>query len=260
MINEHPEVIIPPESGDAIPKAAMSFLSAASSKGFGPRAQKALSVFFQNPDIRYWDLDRERVLEKVQKKDVSEKDLAGVFDTIYREYGIVKEDKTVTYWGDKTPFLLFRMDWLRLLFPKALFIFLLRDGRDVVNSMVHRLGRGQKASCDRWKIGSRIILNHHEDPHLRSVLIHYEEMVSNSERILRDLFERIGVSAPSELGESISKNDRDHGDMILEHHKKSKMAVDPSNIGLWRKEMSGEEQERVQKELGPMLKKLGYRS
>ncbi|MFB6258567.1 MAG: sulfotransferase [Flavobacteriales bacterium] len=258
MITQHPEITIPPESGDAIPQAAMSFLGA-STRDREMKEEEALRTFFCRSDIRYWDLDPAQIQPWLRDRSPSEKGLIGLYDAIYSTYGRVKEEKRVSHWGDKTPFLLFRMEWLRFLFPNALFIFLVRDGRDVVNSMLKRRGRGLKEACDRWKLGSRIVLKNHHDKRSRSVMLFYEEFVNYPERTLSELFERIGTYVPQDLKAYVDKSEKEYGDTVLEHHRKAKGAVDPENIGLWEKEMKKEERDLVQKELTPALKKLGYR-
>ncbi|MFB6258247.1 MAG: sulfotransferase [Flavobacteriales bacterium] len=257
ILTSHSQILIPPETGDAVTKATMTYI-----RGLGEdwRALSGRTVarFFSENGIRYWELEQGRVEEKVQSLPEEERDLFGILRSIYHEYEKKEQGEAVSIWGDKTPFLVFRMKWLQLLFPKALHILLVRDGRDVVNSMVQRRGRDLQEACHRWKMASRLILRRHGDQRFNTLLVRYEDLVGSPQWTMESIFQALGLHPPEAFSERLQGDPQERGDTILPHHQKSKHPIDPGNIGIWRKEMDQRQQERVQKELSSTLKKLGY--
>lgn len=110
-------------------------------------------------------------------------------------------------WVDQTPANVFLAEELRLLFPRARFVHLLRDGQDVVDSMLHFAdsqsselrARVERAgyvpewagdftkACEMWRssvaAGTRFAEAHPD----RCRTVRYEQLVAQPEAVLRDL-------------------------------------------------------------------------
>ncbi|MGE0816234.1 MAG: sulfotransferase [Vicinamibacterales bacterium] len=127
MLTHHPRLAIPYESG---------FLTRFEDEAgrFAPldadeNLRRLVEAMLAEPNLRRWDhrFTLEEILSAVTHRSV-----AGVADTIYGRYAAAKGKAR---WGDKSDYL-DRMHVLYRMFPRAQFIHIVRDGRDVALSVL----------------------------------------------------------------------------------------------------------------------------
>ncbi len=167
-------------------------------------------------------------------------------------------------------------DLLMALFSKSKMIFLLRDGRDVVDSWLdaHRPGdwaldegafpvaaEGREAlirwQASVWEYRTGVVLRAYQasDPE-RRVLVRYEDLLRDPVRELERICARFGIEvAPTRLREIASAHD--YASVPSEEKGASKeiRAADP---GGWQRHMTPGEQRAMYEVMGERLVEVGY--
>jgi len=165
-------------------------------------------------------------------------------------------------WGDKTPAYMRYLPLLDRLFPDALYVHLIRDGRDCALSF---LGMPDDAPTRTWahpqdaagfarqwvtEIRAARNLGNHVGQQ-RYLEIRYEDLVANSEQVVRSVCDFASLPFdPSML---------EQGDVELAakpHHRRLLEA--PSKRRDWSVEMSAADAESFELVAGPLLAELGY--
>lgn len=201
-----------------------------------------------------WDhqFDVDRVMKSVEHPTLN-----GVFDAIYRDYA---KGKGKERWGDKSDYL-DRVHVINKVFPNAKFIHIVRDGRDVANSVM-KMTWGPKdiiRAAEWWHahiwLGIRIGSVLGEQRYLQ---VHYEKLVEDSEKELKRICEFLG---------------EDYSPKMLEYYKDSKKAIPEDRKGqhynadsapkksrtyAWKKEMSPMNIAIFNLYARPSLQELGY--
>jgi hypothetical protein len=162
------------------------------------------------------------------------------------------------------------------LFPQSSLIFLLRDGRDVVDSWLDAYRDGSWATDEgayplddagrpaliRWQ--SSVWLHRTEvvqetyastDPE-RRVLIRYEEMRADPQAALQRICETLGIEASrDQLDRIAAVNDFSR---VPESHKGAGREIRRAEPGGWATDMSREEILEMHEILAEKLNELGY--
>ncbi|XOV93298.1 MAG: sulfotransferase [Bacteroidota bacterium] len=188
-----------------------------------------------------------------------DKSLQFLIDEIYRTYG--KSQKTgFKYWADTCSSNTRYYKEIFRCFPDAHYLFLIRDGRDVVNSFMKggetlfgELSNPKRAASNwvdsvkaySWLKGRTDIS-----------LIRYEELVRSSETILKGICNRIEIEYYKEMPD-FYLNDLPKG-MTAENHQNLKRPVFTESIGLWKNELDPRLIEEIQPVIASFLKKFNY--
>ena len=161
---------------------------------------------------------------------------------------------------EKTPQHLQNLNEILALYPQAKFIHLIRDGRDVVNSLIKMPWRppGLINNARFWlryiKLGEAA---ERHIPASNLATYKYEDLLLEPETTLKSICEFIGISyEPNILGSSSSEPVFANWEAEWKH--KASQELDPSRIGAWREEFSDDSAAIVNCFLAPTLKRLGY--
>jgi hypothetical protein len=160
-------------------------------------------------------------------------------------------------------------DVVMSLFPRSKMIFLVRDGRDVLDSLVaanrpegfmkiRRAGADWfREECQRWAARIDVCTRAYEshDPALRRQL-RYEELRGDTPATLRSLLEWLGL--PANDGRISNIVGRHAFEALPESKKGPGMHRRSATPGKWREGLTPEEQELAQEIMGPRLARLGY--
>jgi Sulfotransferase family len=145
MLDRHGLIAIPPETSGMIPDIYARRAS------FGREARiedidAFEHVLRSNPGFHRWGIS----IDEVHKEIKANTSLAGGLEAAYIAYAHAHGKRI---WGDKTPRYLGCMPLLARLFPRARFIHLIRDGRDVALSQLglHRLHRHSASVAFMWR-------------------------------------------------------------------------------------------------------------
>ncbi|MEP4135883.1 MAG: sulfotransferase, partial [Cyclobacteriaceae bacterium] len=160
--------------------------------------------------------------------------------------------------GDKNPYLTFHLPYLRNIFPKAKFIHLIRDGRDVSSSWANTKELNMKLTdaANRWNWALKEVERFGFLFRGRILHLRYEELVSNPEDALSKVCKFLGVQFEAELLNESLNNSSDevaHG-----HHESSIKKVGTQSIGNWKKKLKESDILEIEPILKRRLKKYGY--
>lgn len=160
--------------------------------------------------------------------------------------------------------------------PRSRLLWMVRDGRDVVDSQLDaaqkgswlsHFGGGLKGSAGErlsfieeqahlWVARTRVVKHAYEshDHALRHV-VRYEQMREDTLATLRSLYEWLGLDEPGDLDEVVAR--RSFEALPSEHTGSGRFAR-AATPGLWRDNLTAEEQRLVNDIMGESLAGLGY--
>ncbi|HEV2496023.1 MAG TPA: sulfotransferase [Terriglobia bacterium] len=173
-------------------------------------------------------------------------------------------------WAEKSPRNVQAIGYIFKHFPKAHFIHVIRDGRDVACSLrTHprhavKEGRLVPVSCqkpmteciDRWIKDVRAGLAHSADP--RVTVVRYEHLIHDTEGTLRRLFASLEEPWCDEVlrFHQVASSSRDI--TKFPQNPEARRPIYSSAVGRWRRDLSHEESVYIQSVAGDLLKQLGY--
>jgi hypothetical protein len=220
----------------------------------GPESQ-----FFADP--KFWEY-REHVTSKWARRaegfgygasdldDLFRDFVRGWFETYMKRQGKRR-------WADKTPQTLWVLPQVWSLFPKARFVHMIRDGRDVACSVIEQSWGPDnvKDAAERWVRSIECGLRWRGDP--RYMEVRYEDLVADTEGQVRRVLDFVGEPFTPEVLEYYRKKH----DWAAMNQKGAEQAAKPvysDSIGRWRREMTEKQQKQFHKVAGPTLRMLGY--
>ena len=160
--------------------------------------------------------------------------------------------------------------------PSARLVFLLRDGRDVVDSWLDAYSAGSWASEDgayavtdanriafiRWQAAvwrfrtEAVAAAYESQPSERRLLIRYEELLDQPQRVISELLAFLGLGGDSAEVEAIVGAES-HAN-VPEAKKGAGKAIRRASPGGWRENFSDDELAALDVELGDTLRAHGY--
>lgn len=173
-------------------------------------------------------------------------------------------------WAEKSPGNVMRLQYIFRHFPKAKFIHVIRDGRDVVCSIVAQRERLRKQGIDTpvpgttedrirfWVDAVRAGLTWREDP--RYLEVRYEDLVNAPDVHARRVLEFVDepwcddVLKANEVQQSRAHRIREYG--TPEVHQ----PIFNRSIGRWESDLTASEIAICHRLGGKLLQQLGYRS
>lgn len=249
------QLIIPPESNFLIPELIVQFMKSSSKKW----EEIVSDIILHLRDAQkleyfsYWSADLTKIERACLELPIKNRSLHKIVQTIFLDGGA-----SAKTWGDKTPILLFAEEYLSFLFPHAKYIFLVRDGRDVIRSRIEHLTDATiENSVDRWNKSCDIIMRAKRRlPSEKIKVLKYENLVRAPEAEVQSTCEFLGVSYYSEM---LNQEKRlDLGDTVKAHHANTKKPISTDSIGQWKNYFSYQETEKLNKALGKNLDAFGY--
>ena len=161
--------------------------------------------------------------------------------------------------------------------PRAKLLFVIRDGRDVVDSLIDARGAWGSASesrnlaqaaerlsfvrgqCWNWLNWTTAVQRAYEaHPENLRFALRYEELRSEPERTLGPLLAWLGLDAGEEhLRDAVEANAFENLPKLMKGSGTPRRAASP---GLWRQNTTPEEQAAMHEIMGPKLAELGYES
>jgi Sulfotransferase domain len=168
-------------------------------------------------------------------------------------------------------------DQVMAVLPRSRMLFLARDGRDVVDSLLaayspqgflaRNQGRTIETAAERrealrwaaelWACNCDVALSAHEShPPELARIVRYEDLLDDCHGVLAALFEWLELSrSESRLREIVAKRSFE---AIPERRRGETRRARSAKPGRWRENLSPEEQRTVAEIAGPRLKRLGY--
>jgi hypothetical protein len=173
-------------------------------------------------------------------------------------------------WAEKTPQNIYALATLGTIFPDARFIHVIRDGRDVVSSLVTMDWIDPRTGAKLDYVQN--VTN--AARHWRDMILHAGQQAAQpvvAGRVIEVRYEALVVDIEGTMRKVLDFLGEAWDPAILEAHKKSRthephessteQATKPvytTAIGRWKREMSPADKIAFKSEAGPLLKALGY--
>ena len=229
------EVHIPPESGWIIPDT-LAYFNAYSRFSWKKIVRDCLTMFKRGPDFIFWNLDTEELKKDLYHLPKEEQTAFSIIEHTYIAH-LKRYNPLAKYYGDKTPALVMCLNELYMLYPKAKYIYMERNVRDVVSSRIKAFNEPIEQALERYKT-ARENINAFEQYNRKNILyIRYKDLVINTEDILKKICNFIDINFSKKmLINTISINNL--GDTILKHHHSIKNSINTQSIGKWKRDLS----------------------
>lgn len=159
--------------------------------------------------------------------------------------------KEFTLWGDKSPTTIWYLEYIYNVYPKSKYIFLVRDGRDVVNSYqkggtevfgdlanIEKAAKNWQQSIDKWKWLKK---RAHQE---RLLEVRYEDLVQDPTMTIHKICDFLLI--PFE-GSMLNFHDtvRERVETKRGHYKALHAPINNSAIGKWREQLTVEDIGRI---------------
>ena len=268
MLDAHPDLAIPPETGFVPAVAALS------GEGHALRRRTFETITAFPPDAPAWvdfGVSREQLWELLRA--IEPFDAADGVRAFYRCYADRFGKPRA---GDKTPTNLHHLEAITQLLPEARFVHIIRDGRDVALSlrgMWFAPGRDIESLAAQWSRDVALFATAPPAPD-RYLEVRFEDLVCEPRRELARVCAFLELAFDDGMLESHHRAEqrleehrerrRVDGTLVVSREQRLlqqarvRSAPDPSRIGVWRLEMSASELRRFHAVAGTQLAELGY--
>jgi hypothetical protein len=203
-----------------------------------------------------WGIAPDDVRPRLREGMTTSEAIAAIFETYAERQGKPR-------WGDKTPLYMQQLPLIERLFPDAIWVHLVRDGRDAALSFLElpegfsgktwALPRTVAQFAARWRteiLAARKLGGHAGSRYLE---LRYEDLVAEPERELKLICERASLPWEPEMLDHTRPSDTAH---MPEHRN----LAQPPTPGLrdWRSQMSREDALAFEEVAGDVLAGAGY--
>lgn len=253
MLDSHPSVAVPHESYFPVPALRRRADYEAGGSVDRPRL---LADLARDETFTRWQLDPERV--RAVRDDDEVRTVPDLLTALYRAYA---SQAGKTRYADKTPRNVLHIDLLAASFAEARFVHLVRDGRDVVPSMVglpyfpDRFAEAVVYWSDRVQRGRRAGRALGPERYLE---VRYEDLVADPETTLRRLCTFVELGFDEAMLRYYERADEVVVAVTeLGHHQGLWQPPTPG-MRSWRATMSAHDQQVFEALAGPTLDEFGY--
>ncbi len=199
-----------------------------------------------------FDLDAEAIHQHVAHPSIF-----GLVSAIY-EYTRKQTPKTT--WGCKSTFMIEHIPSILKIHPKARFIFLVRDPRDValsskssVFSPCHPL-----LSASLWNTQQRIGLDaQNAHPELFH-LMKYEHLLQDNQKCLEELCAFLGITLEPQMFSFFQQKEARTGAALSDSWKNIGKPLKKNNFGKWKSKLSEAEVLDIESQCFSTMEELGY--
>ena len=256
MLMEGRQIHIPPESyvlGTVIRKFAVWRLLP-----WRWTVRRVLSEFERYPEFDRFDISLRPVEATLEVLPAASRTLATIIDAIYRHHSIEKGIAT-TRWGDKTPHNSYFLPEIHRVFPRGQFVHVLRDGCDVVSSMLE-MGRYAtiEQAAERWN-SSLEAIHRFTGTHPDSIFeIRYEELATDPEATLRTVCEWLELDYRAEMVTSVGSAGNMGDVPSRAHHRNVLEPITTKSVGRGRRSLDESSSRQLERLIGATLESSGY--
>jgi hypothetical protein len=219
-----------------------------------------IAEFESNANFALWETNMAPAYQKILNLPAEQRSLAKLIDEVYLTYAAQKVPNA-KIWGDQSPIHTFFLPYILKVFPRGKFMHLLRDGRDVISSMVERHGGDYiHEAVYRWKTSiQRTNEIQKRLPRDQYLEVRYERLVTDSENTLKEICVFLDIEyLPAMLDYWKLPSTIEH--KFKSFHKNLEKPVFSSSIGKWRERLNPAQQDYVLGQISGELSELGYLS
>ena len=247
MLDRHPQLAVPDES---------YFIPQLADRHRGPiDVDDFVDDLERLPTLREWGIDVDALRPKLRPGQTPGEAIGAVYE-------VYAEDRGKERWGDKTPMYMQRLPLLERLFPTALYVHLVRDGRDcalsflqmpdgiVTRSWAHP--RDAAGFACQWraevaaaqKLGKRV--------GLRLLEVRYERLVAEPEDTLSTICGHVGLTYDAGMLDYAGSVD-----VTDQPHQQSLTRAPTPGLRDWHTGMAADDVRAFEEVAGDVLAELG---
>jgi len=252
-------VTIPPESY-VIPRIA-SLYKKKKVQTWRGIVNFVVASFANDPEFICWNIDLGPLKKSLYRLPPHERSIAYAVNAVYDTYGR-SQPQGHFRWGDKTPAYVNHLQALQSIFPKAYFIHLLRDGTDVVNSMMNMTGFDYtiEKAAKRWARSLNSFSQFSSQfPH-SCFELRYEHLLRQPSSSLNELCTFLSLKCDVSRIDSVDHINEMPDVTTYDHYANVNMPLSGKHIGKGRKSLTWKERAELQEIIGEQLVSLGYAS
>lgn len=269
MLNSHPNLVIPPESGFLewwYKKYAdwdLLDINTARQKEF-------IEDLITSKKFETWEFDSNLLIATIQREMPNS--YSQLIACVYISYGLQQGKKNFR-WGDKNNYYVNKLELINNLYPRATYVHIIRDGRDVACSYKEinklesfseykpKLPSDIQEIAKSWVANNSIILSFFSTIATEQYLtIRLEDLLLKTEQTLKNLCQLIAISYNKEMLKYYIHNKKlgMEPQSTLDWKKKTLEKPDPSIIGRYMNGLSEEEISNFNAISYDLLKKFHY--
>jgi Sulfotransferase family len=230
MLDSHPHIAIPPETG---------FMRAYNAHQFIPFKWTG----------RNW---AKRMGWSREELDA---ELADFYDRIFMRYA---REHGKERWGEKTPLHTWHVDDMARIYPDAQFIVMMRHPGGSVSSNMRRWEMHFGKAAGHYKRYAREAIRQAAAHADRFVLLRYEELVLQPEALMRELLDWLDEPWSDEVLEHHEVQSARGGKEMVEGRNLVADPIDVARVAKWQTQLDAEERQRLKYRLGKLGKVVGY--
>jgi len=211
------------------------------------------------PEFDCFNISLRNLYNKLLSMPQEERTLASVLNNFYMFHTQHIKPHAIR-WGDKTPLNTYYLNDIVSVFPDALFVNLIRDGRDVILSYL-KMGRYKtiRECADRWQSSIEKAQNFAGHYPTQYMDLRYEDLVQSPQKSVASLCDFLGLEYFDFMLEQ-DKNDVYLGDVEKwNHHSNVKKPINTSSIEKWKKEFKSYEINEINQYISTVLERLNYK-
>jgi protein-tyrosine sulfotransferase len=256
ILNNHPDICIPPEH-NIIPEA-IRYWYTHPFRSWNDMAGHVCS-FLGKPS--QWNIDIAAIQKDLLAAPATKRNVTYVLRTIYGYFAQL-QGKANPIFGDKTPSNTFYIKSIKKQFPGSRIVFLVRDPRDVLASLLKADEKYYSARFDfmmwRWKnsIDKYKALSKKFPGDV--MLLKYEDLVNNPQRKVDATIKFLGLKPEPGLLSDYDANMEFLGVKDASHHQNILNPISTASIGGWKHALTNESATRIKNKLGTYMRMFGY--
>ncbi len=268
LFDAHPNVKIPPEFPILLPL----YQKFRNVKDWDEKAIRSFidhiykNKAFNNRTLDNLKIDREEYTANLMKMAHS----GGIQDFLksfnYQAFSIFPKEKILRI-GDKNPiYSIFVKRFLKI-FPEARFICIVRDYRDNYISMKGLKELKLEApiltlQVARWRYVTKRFLRCRDKYPDRFRIIRYEDLVTNQEKVFRDLCSFIDIPYDPAVFDFFTKKEETFRiypkELVEKYHKSLMNPINTGRMNLWKKELTDNQVKLADQVAGKYADIMGY--
>lgn len=261
MLNRHPDLLVIPEQF-ALPYATIRYrlLNWLDWQDL----VKIVVGEYSDPKNSFWKRSCTHLIPELYAIPREQRSLRTLIDRIAVDQGD-STGRPFIMWGDKTPMNTRMFNVIKPVLEGSRFVFLLRDGRDVVSSYSRSEDKlladhTQPMNAARIWAQSIDVLERVKKmaPPEDLFILRYEQLIGEPEKSLKALCAFLGVPF-SELVLSDSAVGRSMTAEGMSHHMNLTRPLMPGNTGKWKGAFDKTTLDQVMSIIGTRLERMGYR-
>lgn len=265
MLHRHSKICIPPESHFFL------WLERTYGSLDNFELKKYLKDLYNSTKFETWELNKEELFSFLSSHDID--DYTKLTCLVYQFYAIKHNKENCLFWGDKNSLWIEKLPTIKMHFPEAFYVHIVRDGRDVACSY-KSLSRKKILSPYAPKLPNNIeeiAMNWHysvaeveafflnQVSKANRITVHYEQLLKQPEEVLSQILNKLQLPfEPQQLKYFEKPKHEIEPEEFFAWKEKLLSPPDLNNIGKFEKELTIQEIEAFNIIAFDTLKMFGY--